>query len=114
MTEIILKFVGKIQKSWHFENIFYALYPACISNHCFLTLFKGVERTIMKVFDEVDLEKERQDMVQKMEAKNRKTLQYKRSFFVRMVSDPKIYNPKIVKLKQDMSLVDETPTSPTM
>lgn len=23
-------------------------------------------------------------------------LQYKRSFFVRMVSDPKIYNPKIV------------------
>merc|ERR1712037_415267 len=49
-----------------------------------------------------------------LEAKNRKTLQFKRSFFVRMVSDPKIYNPKIVKLKQDMSLVDETPSSPTM
>jgi len=67
-----------------------------------------------KVFDEEDLEKERQDMVQRLEAKNRKTLQFKRSFFVRMVSDPKIYNPKIVKLKQDMSLVDETPSSPTI
>ena len=72
------------------------------------------ERQETKVFDEEDLEKERQDMVQRLEAKNRKTLQFKRSFFVRMVSDPKIYNPKIVKLKQDMSLVDETPSSPTM
>ncbi len=51
------------------------------------------------MFDEEELEKERQDMVQKMEAKNKKTLQYKRSFFVRMVSDPKIYNPKIVKIR---------------
>ena len=60
------------------------------------------ERPNTKVFDEEDLEKERQDMVQRMEAKNRKTLQYKRSFFVRMVSDPKIYNPKInpkIKIK---------------
>lgn len=64
------------------------------------------------------MEKERQDMVQRMEAKNRKTLQYKRSFFVRMVSDPKIYNPKIVKIKEvDKSLScfeDVTPSSPTM
>lgn len=29
--------------------------------------------------------------------KRRETLAYKRSFFVRMVSDPKIYNPAIVK-----------------
>ncbi|XP_034248276.1 tyrosine decarboxylase [Thrips palmi] len=29
--------------------------------------------------------------------KRRETLAYKRSFFVRMVSDPKIYNPKIAK-----------------
>ena len=29
----------------------------------------------------------------------KQSLQYKRSFFVRMVSDPKIYNPKIVKMK---------------
>ena len=57
-------------------------------------------------------------MVQKMEAKNRKTLQYKRSFFVRMVSDPKIYNPKIVKITsfdKSMGLFDEPPpASPTM
>ena len=77
--------------------------------------FQGEERAQeTKVFDEEDLEKERQDMVQRLEAKNRKTLQFKRSFFVRMVSDPKIYNPKIVKLKQDMSLVEETPSSPAM
>ena len=74
--------------------------------------FQGEERAQeTKVFDEEDLEKERQDMVQRLEAKNRKTLQFKRSFFVRMVSDPKIYNPKIVKLKQDMSLVEETPST---
>ena len=81
----------------------------------YLFRIQGEEREQeTKVFDEEDLEKERQDMVQRLEAKNRKTLQFKRSFFVRMVSDPKIYNPKIVKLKQDMSLVDETPSSPTM
>lgn len=30
-------------------------------------------------------------------------LEYKRSFFVRMVSDPKIYNPKIVAKSVTMS-----------
>ena len=35
------------------------------------------------------------------EEKKKQTLAYKRSFFVRMVSDPKIYNPKIVKIKPD-------------
>lgn len=57
-------------------------------------------------------------MVQRLEAKNRKTLQYKRSFFVRMVSDPKIYNPKIVKLKSTDRAIgyldDQSPASPTM
>ena len=52
-----------------------------------------------------------------MEAKNRKTLQYKRSFFVRMVSDPKIYNPKIVKLHpsvdKSMGFFDEPPPPPS-
>ena len=33
-----------------------------------------------------------------MEKKSSETLQHKRSFFVRMVSDPKLYNPKIVKM----------------
>ena len=81
--------------------------------------FQGDEHATTKVFDEEELEKERQDMVQRMEAKNRKTLQYKRSFFVRMVSDPKIYNPKIVKLKSTdraIGYLDDqaTPASPTM
>ena len=87
----------------------------------FYFILQGEERTNnTKVFDEEDLEKERQDMVQRMEAKNRKTLQYKRSFFVRMVSDPKIYNPKIVKLHpsvdKSMGFFDEPPppASPTM
>ena len=31
-----------------------------------------------------------------MTEKSKKSLAYKRSFFVRMVSDPRIYNPKIV------------------
>ncbi|KAK8737479.1 hypothetical protein OTU49_004510, partial [Cherax quadricarinatus] len=37
------------------------------------------------------------DVLQMLEEKSKKSLRYKRSFFVRMVSDPKIYNPKIVR-----------------
>ena len=33
--------------------------------------------------------------------KKRHSLRYKRSFFVRMVSDPKLYNPKIVRALSD-------------
>ena len=40
--------------------------------------------------------------------KSKKTLAYKRSFFVRMVSDPKLYNPKIVPTKSiDVGAGDE-------
>lgn len=34
--------------------------------------------------------------------KRKEALAYKRSFFVRMVSDPKIYNPKIAKSQPSM------------
>jgi|688.fasta_scaffold450408_2 hypothetical protein len=34
-------------------------------------------------------------------------LEYKRSFFVRMVSDPKIYNPKIVAKSSNYSDTDQ-------
>ena len=34
-----------------------------------------------------------------LDRKKKEGLAYKRSFFVRMVSDPKIYNPKIVKYR---------------
>ncbi|GFS37203.1 tyrosine decarboxylase, partial [Trichonephila inaurata madagascariensis] len=36
------------------------------------------------------------DEVFLLERKRKHSLKYKRSFFVRMVSDPKLYNPKIV------------------
>ena len=39
------------------------------------------------------------DVVKNMEKKHSEALKHKRSFFVRMVSDPKLYNPKIVKVE---------------
>ena len=44
-------------------------------------------------------EKEKEDVVKNMEKKHSEALKHKRSFFVRMVSDPKLYNPKIVKVE---------------
>ena len=46
----------------------------------------------------IEEEKEKEDVFrpEEMAEKSKKRLAYKRSFFVRMVSDPKIYNPKIV------------------
>ena len=41
-----------------------------------------------------------EDVVRNMEKKSMESIQHKRSFFVRMVSDPKLYNPKIVKNEQ--------------
>ena len=52
---------------------------------------------ITKVEEETE-EKEKEDVVTGMEKKTSDTLKHKRSFFVRMVSDPKLYNPKIVKV----------------
>ena len=37
------------------------------------------------------------DVLSRLDTRNKATLKQKRSFFVRMVSDPKLYNPKIVK-----------------
>ena len=45
-------------------------------------------------------EKEKEDVVKNMEKKHSEALKHKRSFFVRMVSDPKLYNPKIVKVNK--------------
>lgn len=44
-----------------------------------------------------EVEKEVEEVFDLNERKKNKSLHYKRSFFVRMVSDPKIYNPKIVR-----------------
>lgn len=43
------------------------------------------------------LEKEQADEFEILDRKRKQTLAQKRSFFVRMVSDPKIYNPAINK-----------------
>jgi len=42
-------------------------------------------------------EESTEEVFQMIDRKNRRSLRYKRGFFVRMVSDPKIYNPKIVR-----------------
>lgn len=49
---------------------------------------------------EQKIEKEEDESVDEvfmLDRKKKMSLRYKRSFFVRMVSDPKLYNPKIVK-----------------
>lgn len=46
---------------------------------------------------EKEAEESTEEVFHMLDRKNKKSLKYKRSFFVRMVSDPKIYNPKIVR-----------------
>merc|ERR1712080_479767 len=66
-----------------------------------------------KKADEKESE-EKEDVVKAMEKRHAESLQQKRSFFVRMVSDPKLYNPKIVKLERRHRLLsmDTSDTSP--
>lgn len=45
----------------------------------------------------VALQEPADEITEMLDRKKKETLAYKRSFFVRMVSDSKIYNPKIVK-----------------
>ncbi|KAK9873184.1 hypothetical protein WA026_021417 [Henosepilachna vigintioctopunctata] len=47
------------------------------------------------LLDSTKADKELQDKVHDLSQRQKKDLAYKRSFFVRMVSDPKIYNPSI-------------------
>ena len=67
--------------------------------------------------DEEREEKEKYDDIKiSLEKKSAKNLQHKRSFFVRMVSDPKLYNPhiltkaglaggqRVTKLRQNLKL----------
>ncbi|XP_037793821.1 LOW QUALITY PROTEIN: aromatic-L-amino-acid decarboxylase-like [Penaeus monodon] len=60
---------------------------------------KQVEETKENKEEEAQKEAEEgtEEVFQMLDRKNKKSLRYKRSFFVRMVSDPKIYNPKIVR-----------------
>ena len=62
---------------------------------------------ILKSSKEEDSEeKEKEDVLKAMEKKTSEALKHKRSFFVRMVSDPKLYNPKIVKVSHCKDLED--------
>lgn len=77
--------------------------------------------------DTVKAERERElqdEVFDLQERKKRDTLAYKRSFFVRMVSDPKIYNPSIAASttrfhlnesldSTESSITIQTPTSPS-
>lgn len=44
-------------------------------------------------------EEQQDELTEIMDRKRKETLAQKRSFFVRMVSDPKIYNPAINKVQ---------------
>lgn len=52
-------------------------------------------------------EDESVDEVFVLDRKKKMSLRYKRSFFVRMVSDPKLYNPKIVRASGTRSISDK-------
>jgi len=66
-------------------------------------LEKEVAEQTQKLVDEekkIEDQEKDDDIKTMLEKKSAKDLQQKRSFFVRMVSDPKLYNPHIVKGKQ--------------
>lgn len=56
-------------------------------------LLQELKRLTLVIF----LVQETDEVFDLVERKRRENLAYKRSFFVRMVSDPKLYNPKIAK-----------------
>eukprot|EP00090_Calanus_glacialis_P022782 TRINITY_DN35091_c0_g1_i1.p1 TRINITY_DN35091_c0_g1~~TRINITY_DN35091_c0_g1_i1.p1 ORF type:complete len:317 (-),score=105.83 TRINITY_DN35091_c0_g1_i1:73-981(-) len=61
--------------------------------------------------EEQSEDREEDDVVKAMKKKSSETLEHKRSFFVRMVSDPKLYNPKIVKIDRRQKLQNMGVTS---
>jgi len=62
------------------------------------SIISEIATEVLKIMQAEDNEeKEKDDVVKAMKKKSCETLEHKRSFFVRMVSDPKLYNPKIVK-----------------
>ncbi|CAH1099325.1 unnamed protein product [Psylliodes chrysocephalus] len=72
-----------------------------------------------ELLDSQSVEKERElhdEVFDLLERKKKETLAQKRSFFVRMVSDPKIYNPSIAKslpsTRRHLTEQADSPTSP--
>lgn len=84
--------------------------------------YRVISQFATDLFEIMDMEKEKNknkeqkeseeneaaDEVFMLDRKRQMSLRYKRSFFVRMVSDPKLYNPKIVKaLNTSTSSLDD-------
>lgn len=82
--------------------------------------FRVISQFATDLYEIMDMEKKKQkeetkeddfesaDEVFMLDRKRQMSLRYRRSFFVRMVSDPKIYNPKIVKaLNSSSSSLDD-------
>ncbi|XP_022920898.1 aromatic-L-amino-acid decarboxylase [Onthophagus taurus] len=68
-----------------------------------------------ELLERQEIEKEQDEVLDMLDRKRKETLAYKRSFFVRMVSDPKIYNPSIVKtLSADMATTPQNNTGITV
>ena len=67
-----------------------------------------------KAYEDEEEKEEKADILQKLDEKSQQSLRNKRSFFVRMVSDPKIYNPKIVDGIVKMKSVDNKGVGPFM
>ena len=76
-------------------NLFSIGYPPDIA----WDIISEIATDVLRRQDE-EKEVKGEDVVRNMEKKSMESLQHKRSFFVRMVSDPKLYNPKIVKNEQ--------------
>lgn len=90
MSTILYNFTLSISVSFSNKNVLliYTLLP----------LPQQVEETKEnKEEAQKEAEEGTEEVFQMLDRKNKKSLRYKRSFFVRMVSDPKIYNPKIVR-----------------
>ncbi|OQR76186.1 aromatic-L-amino-acid decarboxylase-like [Tropilaelaps mercedesae] len=65
-----------------------------------------ISQTTTELLEETEYEAAEADEVFLLD-KKRHSLRYKRSFFVRMVSDPKLYNPKIVRALSDNESVNK-------
>ena len=67
---------------------------------------------IKKMEIETEEEREKMDVMKILETRSTQSLSYKRSFFVCMVSDPKLYNLKIMEKERKGEMLTRDPTSP--
>ena len=91
---------------------FHNTFARCDKSHVFIEkLFEQCGKIIIKKM-EIETEKEKKDVLKILEARSTQSLSDKRSFFVCMVSDPKLFNPKIVEKERKGEMLTQDPTSP--